>query len=153
MCGNSLALTNSVPWKGRIREFAVETLERIANDAIFPLMGIAKENSIGNSLVAYARKLGIPKQEAPATLLENFIQGNWRWFAAAPVIDDDEGSLSAEQINVLLACCQPSADDFVILGQGETVKVDDRALNYQPQKKDKTTDESSDSESEEEDDQ
>lgn len=130
MCGNSLALAGSVPWRGRIRELAVETMERIQGEVIFRLMGIKKDNSIGTCLAEFARKCDVRKVEGPQAFVDNFVAGNWRWFAAPPVVEDD-GKISNEQMDILRNECAEDTDNFIVLGKGEAVKVDARALEYE----------------------
>lgn len=132
LCNNSLALTNSVPWKGRIREFAVETLERVQNDTIFRLMDIKMENTAGNALVSYARKVGVSKQEAPEAFLSNFLNGTWKWCSVAPEFEEDAEvpALSEIQMQIIQNFSQASIDDYVVFGKGELIKADKTALEF-----------------------
>ena len=134
MCNNSLGLTMSVPWKGRTREFAVDTLERVSDgDVMFRLMGIKPENTAGNALVAYAKKNGIAKQEAPEKFIEHFLSGEWKWYAEAP--EKEEGAapfeINEQQKQVMEKLCHPDADDYVVFGKGEVVRVDQNALEFE----------------------
>ncbi|KAH0786260.1 putative GTP-binding protein-animal [Histomonas meleagridis] len=129
-CGNSLALTNSVPWKGRIRELAVDTLERVDGENICNLMGIKMENTPGNLLVSYAHKIGVSKQEVPEKFVEKFTSGEWKWFAKPPIIEE-EFNISEMQSHVLGACSGEDVNSFIALGQGAPVSIDIKAVSFQ----------------------
>lgn len=130
MCGNSLGLTGSVPWKGRVREFAVETMERVTQgDVMFSLMGIRPENTAGNALASFAKKLDIPKQEAPEKFLASFTNGEWKWYAEAPT-KEEAFEVNDGQKMILEKFCSKEGE-YIVLGKGDVVKVDKNALDFE----------------------
>jgi hypothetical protein len=116
-----------VPWKGRIREFAADTLERVEGDDIFALLEIAKENSVGNLLVSYARKIGVSKKEVPEKIISNFLSGQWKWYGIPPIVE--EGEISEGQRAIIERFC-PDDVGFLKLGKGEMVTADMKALQF-----------------------
>lgn len=153
ICGNSLGLTNSVPWRGRMREFAVDTLERMTNDKIYDLLGMdkTKETSIGNLFADYGRKNGMSKQEVPEFIIKKFVDNDWKWFAEAPEADEIE--ISEKQLLALSSCSKDDENEYIKLGQGSTVQMDKKALQFelpQPGSSDEQSDEDGNEEEEEE---
>ncbi|OHT11158.1 hypothetical protein TRFO_01058 [Tritrichomonas foetus] len=130
ICSNSLGLTNSVPWKGRIREFCVDTFERVTTDLIFTLMDVKKDESVGNTLVAFGKKHGISKQEAPEKIMDKFLNGEWKWFAKAPETNQ-ELEVSELQQKSLSVCDKTDESAFIVLGEGKTVQMDKKALEFE----------------------
>ena len=152
LCGNSLGLTNSVPWKGRIREFLVDTFERITNDVIFSLMEVTKDESIGNTLVAFARKNGITKQEAPEIIMNKLINWEWKWTALPPETTDEFNVEDPLQIKAFEQCCKDDESTYILLGEGKTVQMDRKALEFQIPEPGSSDEQSEDDEEEEEED-
>ena len=154
ICGNSLGLTNSVPWRGRIREFAVDTFERMTNDYIYQLLNMdkAKESSIGNLFVDYGRKNGLTKQEVPEFLIKKFIENEWKWYAEAPVPEGEvkEPELNEFQLKALSSCSKANESEFITLSQGVTVQMDKKALEYQLESSDDEQSDEDEGEEEEE---
>lgn len=128
ICGNSLALTNSIMWKGRTRELAVDILCRVTGDNLCDIMGIKMENSPGNLLVSYARKLEVSKTEVPEIFIQKFTSGEWKWYAEAPK-NESEIEISDIQENVLKGCS--SETSFIVLAHDVPVKMDVKALSYE----------------------
>lgn len=132
ICGNSLGLTNSVPWRGRIREFAVDTFERMTNDLIYQLLGMdkSKESSVGNLFADYGKKNGLSKQEVPEFLMNKFTENEWKWFAEAP-INETEVEINELQAGALAACSKADESEYITLGEGVTVQMDKKALQFE----------------------
>ena len=138
ICGNSLALANSVIWKGRIRELAINTLCRVTGDNLCDIMGIKMENSPGNLLVSYARKLEVSKTEVPERFVEKFTSGEWKWYADAPK-NESEMEITELQENVLKGCSNEKT--FIVLAQDIPIKMDVKALSYEPPENESTDEE------------
>jgi hypothetical protein len=74
--GHSLVLAGSGSWRGCIRELAVEAMEHIPSEAIFRLIGINKDNNIGNCLTEFTGTCGVRKVEGPQAFTDRFVTGN-----------------------------------------------------------------------------
>lgn len=152
LCGNSLGLTNSVPWRGRVREFIVDTFERLANDAIFSLLSLPKQDSIGNLFADYAKKNGLSKQEVPEFIMNKFIGNEWKWYADAPEIEKSETEFQFHELQqkAFAPCPKDTETIYIILGPGTTVQMDRKALEFQIPEEEQSSDVSDDQDEEEE---
>lgn len=150
LCGNSLGLTNSVPWRGRVREFVVETFERMTNDVIYQLIDMdkSKENSIGNLFADYAKKNRLSKQEVPELFMKKFVENEWKWYAEAP--EAAESEISELQLKALSSCSNTNETEYITLGQGTTVQIDKKAQTFELPSDDEQSDDDDGTEEEEE---
>lgn len=130
ICGNSLALANSVEWRGRIRELAENTILRMTTEKIFELVNMKKKGSVGDVLNAFAKQNGIVKTEAPELLMKKIIDGEWKWFGVAPQ-SENQIEFSQEQINAFSLCSSAQEEEYLQLGPGELVQMDRKALEYE----------------------
>jgi energy-coupling factor transporter ATP-binding protein EcfA2 len=160
ICGVDLGMIGAVEWKGRMREFAIDFIERqIINDEIFKaldVMNIKRDPIItedgekierkidaGSVLSEYGLKQGITKSETGDALAKALMEGKWKW-CAVPVIGDEEVQLSAEQKAALAECASP--EGFLFVSPDVPIKPDEKALTWIPQI---DSDESEDEEEEE----
>lgn len=150
ICGNSLGLTNSVPWRGYMREFAVDTFERMTNDLIYDLLGMdkSKETSIGNLFADYGKKNGMSKQEVPEFIMKKFVENEWKWFAEAPIATEIE--ISELQEKALSSCSKVSEAEYITLGEGTPVQMDKKANQFELPESESSDDDEQNNEEEEE---
>lgn len=126
ICGVTLDLIDSIPWKGREREYIVDFFERLVDsNKIFALLDIEPQKSIGDTLRLFGNKNDVGKHDVPHLLIEK-LKKEFKW-ATTPA-DVVDGEISPNQLKVLKSFVE-NYDDFLIINQGNTIIHDSKALN------------------------
>ena len=145
LCGVDLGLIGAVEWKGRMREFAINFIDRQLTDDILKVLDcmklkkdpivtddgetIERKVDSGTILAEYGLKQGVAKSEAGDVLAKALLEGKFKW-CTVPNIGDEKVELSAEQNDALSAC--PPAEGYLLLSPDQSVKTDDKALQWIP---------------------
>ena len=145
ICGVDLGLIGAVEWKGRMREFAINFLDRQLTDDIFKALDVMKlkkdpivtedgetiERKVdsGTMLAEYGLKQGVGKSEAGDVLTKALLNGDFKW-VSVPNIGEEKVELTPEQNEALAGC--PSAEGYLLVSPDTSVKTDDKALQWVP---------------------